>query len=83
MTSNTFANTRTYADINYYWNSDEYYLEAREEDGAWETIDRDQAVSEDGTAIYVAYFFGKEGDDVRIPERTYAAEDIEAYAQTW
>ena len=83
MTSNTFANTRTYADIDHYWNGDEYYLEAHEEDGAWETIDRDQAVSEDGTAIYVAYFFGKEGDDVRIPERTYAAEDIEAYAQTW
>ena len=55
MTSNTFTNTRTYADIDHYWNGDEYYLEAHEENGAWETIDRDQAVSEDGAAIYVEY----------------------------
>lgn len=83
MTSIDSTKTRTYADLSHYWDSDEYYLEAREEDGAWETIDRDQAVSEDGTAIYVTYFFGKEDDDVRTPERIFAAEDIEAYAQTW
>ncbi|ETY71328.1 hypothetical protein [Bifidobacterium moukalabense] len=83
FTATDYTKTAAYADIDHCWNGSEYYLEAHEENGAWETIDRDQAVSEDGKAYYAEYFFGKEGDDVRIPERTYAAEDIETYAQTW
>ncbi len=83
MTSIDFTRTSTYADLDHYWNSDEYCLEAHEGNGAWEMIDRDQAVDENGKAYYVEYFFGKENDDYRTPERTYAAEDIEAYAQTW
>lgn len=36
-----FTQTRTYADLDHYWNDEDYMLEAQETNGTWESIDRD------------------------------------------
>jgi len=68
------------------WNTPEAMLIGHGE-GFVEPIDRDQAVDEDGKAIfkyYTLYFFN-DHDYINPREIIidFTAEDMEAYAQTW
>lgn len=83
MTSNDFALTSTYADLCHFWVSEDYELEAREEGGAWEGIDRDQAVDDEGDACYVAYAFSVVGEDYRDPAKIFGAEEVEEFVRVW
>lgn len=78
-----FTRTRTYADLDHYWNDEDYMLEAQETDGLWESIDRDQAVDEQGTPYYERYAFSAPDDAYRQPDRTFSAEQMKRYADIW
>jgi hypothetical protein len=52
MTSIDFIKTSIYADLSHYWTSEDYTLEAKEEGGSWETIDRDQAVDAEQIELF-------------------------------
>lgn len=51
-------------------------------DGVTSSIDRDQAVDDDGVALYDSYQFllPYESDDGLL---LFSAEDLEAFARTW
>lgn len=83
MTSIDFTKTSTYADLYHYWASEDYTLEAKGEGGSWESIDRDQAVDDEGIAYYYAYAFVSADEAYRDPSRTFTAEQVEWFAQTW
>ncbi|MBS5692951.1 MAG: hypothetical protein KHW71_02965 [Bifidobacterium dentium] len=84
MTSNTFTNTRTYANLDYYWNNDEYELDViNRRQGYAQTIYRDQALDNEGHAIYNGYVFYKLGEYYPAKNGSFTPENIEAYAQTW
>lgn len=78
-----FTRTRTYADLDHYWNDEDYTLEAKETDGPWECIDRNQAVDEQGTPYYERYAFSTSDDGYRHPDRMFSAEQMGRYADTW
>lgn len=59
------------------WNDTSYELQGVNQD-CRQSIDRDQAVDDDGNALYESYIML--GDDV-IYE--YSAEEIEDFARTW
>lgn len=83
MTSIDFSKTSTYADLYHCWTSEEYTLEAKEEGGSWESIDRDQAVDDEGNAYYTSYAFTSANEAYRDPAKTFTAEQVEQFAQTW
>lgn len=72
--------------INTLWNTPEAELTGYG-DGYCESIDRDQAVDDDGKAVYKSYSISIElGDgytDSREVVINFSAEDMEAYARTW
>lgn len=80
---NDFTLTRTYADLDHYWNDEDYTLEAKETDGSWESIDRDQAVDEHGDPYYERYAFSAPDDTYRQPDRMFSPEQVGRYADTW
>ena len=81
------TNTNLMNNINALWNTPEATLKGIG-DGYIESIDRDQAVDEDGKAIFKAYTLSLKLDkDDYLDNRriiiNFSAEDMEAYAQCW
>lgn len=73
--------------INALWNTPEATLDGIG-DGYIESIDRDQAVDEDGKAIFKAYVLSLKLDkddylDNRRIVINFSADDMETYARTW
>ena len=68
------------------WNTPEAMLVGHGE-GFDEPIDRDQAVDEDGKAIYKSYTLSLDLDggyfNPRIIAIRFTTDDMEAYARTW
>lgn len=68
------------------WNTPEAMLVGHGEDFD-EPIDRDQAVDDDGKAIYKSYTLSlciaADYPDSRDIVINFSADDMEAYAQTW
>ncbi|MCB4890619.1 hypothetical protein [Bifidobacterium pseudocatenulatum] len=84
MTSIDFTKTRTYADLYHYWNSEDYELDAiNYELNYAQTINRDQAVDDEGHAVYDEYVFYKFGEYYPAKNGSFTAEQIEQFAQTW
>lgn len=82
MTTTDYKLTAEYHTIYNMWNSDTYQLEAKEEGGNWESIDRNQAVDEEtGKAWYVEYALYRPEECYR--SHLYTAEQIERFARTW
>ena len=70
------------------WRTPEARLEGYYPEGdVWEGIDRDQAVDDDGKAVYTAYRLSLElgdgYDDHREITIPFSVEDMEEYARTW
>lgn len=63
--------------------SEDYTLEAKNEDGNWESIDRDQAVDDESHAMYDEYVFYKAGEEYDDHAKTFTAGQIEQFAQIW
>lgn len=80
------TDTNLMQNIDALWDTPEAMLIGHGE-GFDEAIDRDQAVDEDGKAIFKSYTLsldlGGEYFDPRIIDIKFTAEDMEAYAQTW
>lgn len=84
MTSIEFTNTSTYADLFNYWMSEDYQLVGMNYKLRYcEPISRDQAVDDEGHAMYDEYIFHKPGEEFYNPCRTFSAEKVELFAQTW
>ena len=83
MTGIDFTRPSTYADLYRYWVSEDYTLVAMDEDGNWESIDRDQVVGDEGHACYRVYAFIPAAEPYRDPSRTFMAEQVERFARTW
>lgn len=65
------------------WNNDDAAL-IGVGDGYTEAIDRDQAVDEDGKAVFESYVFEiGNGYDEDVCRWEFSAGDIEAFARTW
>ena len=58
-------------------------IEAKDEGGSWESIDRDQAVDDEGHAYYTVYAFTSADEAYRDPAKTFTAEQVEQFAKTW
>ena len=85
------TNDNLMANINTLWNTPEAELTGCG-DGYCESIDRDQAVDEDGKAIYKSYRLTLDLNELFDVDQWYepkeiiidfSAEDMEAYAMTW
>lgn len=61
------------------WNAANVELDGNLDEHTSEAIGRDQAVDDDGLAIYPSYTFILENGE----KVTFAAEDMEAFARTW
>lgn len=84
MTSIDFTETSTYADLLHYWASEDYELDGLNYEPLYcETISRDQAVDDEGHAMYDEYVFHKPGEEYDEIAKTFTAEQIERFAQTW
>ena len=83
MNSIDFTETGVYADLYRCWMSEDYTLEAEGEDGSWESIDRDQAVDDEGRACYTVYAFTSSDEAYRDPDRMFTAWQVEQFARTW
>lgn len=84
MTSIEFTKTSTYADLYTYWGNEDYELDGLNYELHYcQPIDRDQAVDDEGHAMYDEYIFHKPGDEFYNPSRTFTAEQVEQFAQTW
>lgn len=84
MTSIEFTNTSTYADFFNYWMDEDCKLDGLNYELRYcEPISRDQAVDDEGQAMYDEYIFHKSGDEFYNPSRTFTAEQVELFAQTW
>ncbi len=84
MTSNDFTKTSTYADLYHYWASEDYELNGIDHELNYcQPIDRDQAVDDEGHAMYDEYVFYKADEEYNDPAKTFSAEQIEQFAQTW
>ena len=65
------------------WNNDDAML-VGVGDGYSEAIDRDQAVDEDGKAVFESYIFEiGNGYDEDVRMWKFSADDIENFARTW
>lgn len=80
------ANETHMNNIDALWNNQEAMLTGHGEDFD-EPIDRDQAVDEDGKAIFKSYtlYFFIDNDYINPREIIidFSAEDMETYARTW
>lgn len=84
MTSIEFTKTSTYADLLHCWGNEDYKLDGLNYELRYcEPIRRDQAVDDEGQAMYDEYIFHKPGDEFYNPSRTFTAEQVEQFAQTW
>lgn len=84
MTSNSFTRTGSYADLLHCWGNEDYKLDGLNYELHYcEAISRDQAVDGEGQAMYDEYIFHKPGDEFYNPSRTFTAEQVEQFAQTW
>lgn len=84
MNNNDFTKTSTYADLKHYWTSEDYELDAINcELNYMQAIDRDQAIDDEGHAVYDKYVFYKIGEYYPDRGNSFTAEDIEQFAQTW
>lgn len=84
MTSNDFTKTSTYHNLYHYWMSEDYMLNGIDYDLNYsEPITRDQVVDEEGHAMYDKYVFSKASEEYADPAKTFTAEQIEQFAQTW
>ena len=84
MTSNSFTRTDSYADILHCWENEDYQLDGMNYELRYcEPISRDQAVDDEGHAMYDEYIFHKPGEEFYNPSRTFTAEEVEQFAQTW
>lgn len=77
------TDTNLMQNIDALWNTPEAMLVGHGE-GFDEPIDRDQAVDDDGKAIYKSYTLSLcVAADYRYIVINFSAEEMEAYAQTW
>lgn len=84
MTSNNFTKTSTYADLLRCWENEDYELDGLNYELPYcEAISRDQAVDDEGHAMYDEYVFRKVGEEYDEVVKTFTAEQIEQFAQTW
>ena len=84
MTSTDFTKTSTYHNLYHYWASEDYELDGIDHKLNYcQPIDRDQAVDDEGHAMYDEYVFSKAGEEYDDPAKTFTAEQIEQFAQTW
>lgn len=84
MTSNSFTRTGSYADLLHCWGNEDYELDGLNyELNYCQPIDRDQAVDDEGHAMYDEYVFYKADEEYNDPAKTFSAEQIEQFAQTW
>lgn len=84
MTGIDFTKTSAYHDLYHYWMSEDYMLNGIDCDLNYsEDIERDQAVDEEGHAVYDEYVFYKADEEYSDPAKTFTAEQIELFAQTW
>ena len=84
MTSIDFTKTSTYADLYHYWMSEDYELDGLNYELHYcEAISRDQAVDDEGHAMYDEYVFRKAGEEYDDPAKTFTAEQVEQFAKTW
>ena len=84
MTSIDFTETSTYADLLHCWENEDYELDGLNyELNYCQPIDRDQAVDDEGHAMYDEYVFCKAGEEYDEVVKTFTAEQIERFAQTW
>lgn len=78
MTSIEFAKTSTYADLLRCWENEDYELDGLNYELRYcEAISRDQAVDDEGQAMYDEYIFHRPGDEFYNPSRTFTAEQVE------
>ena len=84
MTSNSFTRTGSYADLLHCWGNEDYELDGLNYELHYcETISRDQAVDDEGHAMYDEYVFRKPGEEYDEIVKTFTAEQVEQFAQTW
>ena len=84
MTSIDFTKTSTYADLLHCWENEDYELDGLNyELNYCQPIDRDQAVDDEGHAMYDEYVFYKAGEEYDEVVKTFTAEQIERFAKTW
>ena len=77
------ANETHMNNIDALWNNTEAMLVGHGE-GFDEPIDRDQAVDDDGKAVFKSYTLSLcVAADYRYIVINFSAEEMEAYAQTW
>lgn len=77
------ANETHMNNIDALWNNPEAMLVGHGE-GFDEPIDRDQAVDDDGKAVFKSYTLSLcVAADYRYIVINFSAEEMEAYAQTW
>lgn len=84
MTGIDFTKTSIYADLYRYWVSEDYELNGIDHELNYcQPIDRDQAVDDEGHAMYDEYVFYGPDEAYNGPVKTFSAEQIEQFAQTW
>lgn len=84
MTSNSFTRTGSYADLLHCWGNEDYKLDGLNYELHYcQPIDRDQAVDDEGHAMYDEYVFRKPGEEYDEIVKTFTAEQVEQFAQTW
>lgn len=84
MTSNSFTKTSTYTNLLRCWENEDYELDGINYELRYcQPISRDQAVDDEGHAVYDEYIFHKSGEEPYNPSMTFTAEQIEQFAQTW
>lgn len=68
----------------HYWESEDYELNGIDHELNYcQPIDRDQAVDDEGHAMYDEYVFRKAGEEYNDHAKTFTSEQIEQFAQTW
>ena len=84
MTGIDFTKSSVYADLYRYWADEDYELNGIDHELNYcQPIDRDQAVDDEGHAMYDEYVFCKAGEECNDPAKSFTAEQIEEFAQTW
>lgn len=80
MSSINFTKTRTYANLHRYWEDKDYELDViNYELGCIQTIDRNQAVDNEGHALYNEYVFYKIGECRPAMFGSFTAVQVERF----
>lgn len=80
MSSIDFTKTRTYANLHRYWEDKDYELDVINYVlGCIQTIDRDQAVDNEGHALYNEYVFYKIGECHPAMFGSFTAVQVERF----